>query len=125
MSKIKVFLTGAGGMMGGSALELFCSPEQKNRVELVILDLPTKANKAKLLPYEKEHGVKIIWGDLTSYEDVLQGVTGVDYVLHVAAVIPPLADHDPDLATRVNIGAAENIVKAIKAQPDPDAVKLV
>ncbi|MEN8241074.1 MAG: NAD-dependent epimerase/dehydratase family protein [Chloroflexota bacterium] len=123
--KINVFLTGAGGNMGGAALEMFVTPEQKARVNLTLLDLPTEANCKKLQPYADQYGVNIIWGDLTNYEDVLRAVNGADYVLHAAAVIPPLADHDPDLAWRVNVGAAENIVRAIKAQPDPDTVKLV
>lgn len=111
--------------MGGAALELFVTPEQKQRTNLVLLDLPTPANRKKLQPYADEHGVRVLWGDLTNYRDVLEAVTGMDYVLHAAAVIPPLADHAPDLAWRVNVGAARHIVRAIKAQPDPDAVRLV
>lgn len=111
--------------MGGAALEMFATPKHKEHVDLVILDLPTKANREKLLPFEKNHGVQIIWGDLANYGDVLAGVKDAEYVLHAAAVIPPQADHNPDLAYRVNVGAAENIVRAIKAQPDPDTVKLV
>ena len=98
MDKINVFLTGAGGNMGGAALQMFVSPEQKERVNLTLLDLPTETNRKKLQPYADKHGVNIIWGDLTNYQDVLQAVSGADYVLHAAAVIPPLADHDPELA---------------------------
>ena len=123
--KINVLLTGAGGNMGGAALALFVTPEHKERVNLTLLDLPTEANHKKLLPYAEQHGVRILWGDLTRYSDVLEAVCGMDYVLHAAAVIPPLADHNPELAWRVNVGAVQNIVRAIKAQPDPDAVRLV
>jgi nucleoside-diphosphate-sugar epimerase len=125
MKKINVLLTGAGGNMGGAALKMFVSPEHKPRVNLTLLDLPTKANRKKLQLYADRHGVRIIWGDLAVYRDVLRAVNGADYVLHAAAVIPPLADHQPDLAWRVNVGGARNIVRAIKAQPDPDAVRLV
>ena len=111
--------------MGGAALDLFVKPEQKGRVNLTLLDLPTAANQKKLQPYADKHGVRILWGDLTRYRDVLAAVQGMDYVLHAAAVIPPLADQDPVLAFRVNIGAAQNLIRAIKSQPDPDAVRLV
>jgi nucleoside-diphosphate-sugar epimerase len=111
--------------MGGAALEMFTSPEQKERVNLVLLDLPTEANRKKLQPYADQHSVKIIWGDLTNYQDVRKAVTSVDFVLHAAAIIPPLADHNPELAWQVNVGGAHNIVRSIKAQTDPDAVKLV
>jgi nucleoside-diphosphate-sugar epimerase len=70
-------------------------------------------------------GVKVIWGDLTCYEDVLEGVSGTDIVLHVGGMVSPLADTQPDLTMKVNVGAAQNIVRAIKAQTDPDQVKLV
>jgi nucleoside-diphosphate-sugar epimerase len=124
-AKINVLLTGAGGNMGGAALDLFVTPEEKARVHLTLIDLPTDANRKKLQPYADKHGVRILWGDLTKYQDVLEAVTGMDYVLHAAAVIPPLADHDPDLAWRVNVGGARNIVRAIKAQPNPDDIRLV
>ena len=124
-NRINVLLTGAGGNMGGSALDQFVTPEQKQRINLTLLDLPTEANRKKLQPYADKHGVRILWGDLTNYRDVLEAVSGMDYILHAAAVIPPLADHQPELAMQVNVGAARHIVRAIKAQPDPDTVRLV
>ena len=125
MNKKRIFLTGAGGTMGGAALKEFIKPEQIQSFDLVILDLPTEKNKKKLLPIVEKHGIEIIWGDLTQYEDVLKGVTGADYVLHAAAFIPPAADHYPDKVMEINVGAARNIVNAIKAQPEPDNIKLV
>ena len=125
MAKRKILLTGAGGSMGGAGLKELLSPERDSNFDITVLDLPTEQNRKKLQPYADKSGVKIIWGDLTNYSDVLEAVTGADFILHPAAFIPPAADHNPDLAWKVNVGAAENIVKAIKAQPDPDAVKLV
>ncbi len=100
-------------------------PSKNSSANLTLLDLPTKSNRKKLQPYADQHGVRILWGDLTNYQDVLAAVSGQDYILHAAAVIPPLADHQPELAWRVNVGAAQHIVRAIKAQPDPDAIRLV
>ena len=40
-------------------------------------------------------GIRIVWGDLTSYQDVLNGVTGADYVLHVGGMVSPAADYFP------------------------------
>lgn len=125
MKKQRVFLTGVGGTMGGAALQEFVKPENAALFELVVLDLPTEANQKKLLPYHEKFNLEIIWGDLRDYEKVLQAVSGADFVLHAAAYIPPAADHHPELAMSINIGAAENIVRAIKAQADPDSIKLV
>ncbi|MDG2270768.1 MAG: NAD-dependent epimerase/dehydratase family protein, partial [Halioglobus sp.] len=46
-------------------------------------------------------------------------------MLHPAAMIAPAADHDPEAALAINVGSTKNILKAIKAQPDPDQIKLV
>ncbi len=121
--KKTVFLTGASGKMGHEGFKLLL--QKRDRFNLVALVMPTEKDKKVMAPYVGEPGVKIVWGDLTSYEDVLHCVTGADYVLHVGAMVSPLADHYPALTTKVNIGSIQNILKAIKAQPDPDASKLV
>lgn len=122
--KIRVFLTGAGGTMGGAALRELTGPERHDCYDVTVLDLPTPANRRKLRPYERR-AVRVLWGDLTNYDDVLRGVTGADVVLHPAAFISPAADRDPARAWHVNVGSAANLVRAIQAQPDPDAVRLV
>lgn len=122
-SKKTVFLTGASGNMGLAALEFFL--QRRDRFNVTALVLPGAKDKKIMAPFEKRGEVRVIWGDLTRYDDVLQGVTGADYVLHVGGMVSPLADHHPELTTKVNIGSIRNIVQAIKAQPDPDRVKLV
>ena len=122
-SKKTVFLTGATGNMGQQGLKQLL--ERGDTFNLVVLVLPTKKDKKTMAAFEKVHGLKIIWGDLTNYEDVLTGVTGSDYVLHVGGMVSPMADYHPELTMKVNVGAIQNIIKAIKAQPDPNAIKLV
>lgn len=122
-NKKTVFLTGASGSMGHATfLELLT---RRDRFDIVVLVLPTQIDKEKMQPYVNKPGVRFVWGDLTRYEDVLACVDGADIVLHPGAFIAPAADHNPDLAFRVNYGGTCNIIKAIKAQSDPDAVKLV
>jgi len=122
MTKKTVFLTGATGSMGGSALRHLL---ERGLHDIVLLVRPSKKNRKAMQPYEKEPRVKIVWGDLTSYEDVSRCVDGADVVLHPAAFIAPAADHDPPMAWKINVGSARNIVKAVQAQPDPDAVRLI
>ncbi len=106
--------------MGWAALQEFI--HRKDRFNLKILARPSAKNKKKLAPVADL--VEIIWGDFTSYDDVLKGVTGADYVLHVGGMVSPSADYFPDTTRRVNVLAAENIVKAIKAQANPNAIKV-
>ncbi|MFD2272739.1 hypothetical protein ACFS07_20495 [Undibacterium arcticum] len=117
-------MTGASGNMGQAALEFFFL-QRRDRFNVTALVLPGAKDKKNHGPVRKKRGeVRVIWGDLTKYEDVLQGVNGADYVLHVGGMVSPLADHHPELTSKVNIGSIRNIVQAIKAQPDPERVKL-
>lgn len=118
--KKTIFLTGATGTMGQEGLRQLL--ERSEKFKVVVLALPSKKNKALMKLYSN---LKIVWGDLTNYENVLEGVSGADYVLHVGGMVSPKADYYPERTTKVNIGAIQNILKAIKAQPNPDQIKLV
>lgn len=122
-SKKTVFLTGASGKMGHAGFQQLL--RRRDRFNIVALVQPTKRDRQIMSPYVGEAGVKIVWGDLTRYEDVLSCVQGADYVLHVAALVSPLADKYPELTTKVNIGSISHILQAIKAQPHAEQIKLV
>jgi nucleoside-diphosphate-sugar epimerase len=122
ISKKTILLTGASGNMGQATLvELF---QRLDRFQVNALALDTPHDRKILAPFQKR-GLKVIWGDLTCYQDVLEAVTGADIILHVGGIVSPYADTRPEMTMKVNIGAAENIVRAIKAQPDTDRIKLV
>ena len=115
--KTTVFLTGATGTMGYAGMtEILKYPEL---YDLRILARPSKKNKELLAPLTANPSpLTVIWGDLTKYEDVLKGVTGADIVLHVGGMVSPQADYRPKATLRTNISAAENITKAVLAQPE-------
>jgi nucleoside-diphosphate-sugar epimerase len=118
-----VFITGASGNMGREVLRQLL--ERRDRFRVVALVLPTRRDRRILSAYRGDPDLTVVWGDLTNYEDVLQGITGADYVLHVGGMVSPQADRDPERTERVNIGGIGNILRAIQAQPDPNLVKLV
>ena len=121
--KKTVFLTGATGNMGWAGFqELY---KRKEKFDIRILARDSKKNRKKLRKYSSDPSVTIIWGDLTRYEDVLAGVNGSDYVLHVGGMVSPAADYFPEKTLKVNVSAAENVVKAILAQPNADDIKAV
>lgn len=122
-NKKTVFLTGASGNMGHEGFKELLN--RRDKFNIVTLVLPTERDKQIMSAYEKEPGVKVVWGDLTNYDDVLKCVNNADYVLHVGGMVSPAADYLPTLTTKVNIEAVKNIIKAIKAQPNPDKIKLV
>ena len=119
--KKNVFLTGATGTMGWEGLkELLRYPEQ---YDVTILARKSPKNEKKLAPIADK--IRIVWGDLMNYDDVLQGVTGADIVLHVGGMVSPQADYYPEKTLKVNVTAAENVVRAILAQPNADDLKAV
>ena len=121
--KKTVFLTGSTGTMGRAAFkELY---ERRDMYNIVLLNRGSKKNKEMFKKYEYDPSVKIIWGDLMNYEDVLEGVSGADFVLHVGGLVSPAADYYPKRTLKTNITAMENIIKAVKAQKNPDSVKVV
>ena len=118
-----VFLTGATGNMGWAGFqELY---KRKNRFNITLLARPSKKNRRLLAAYEHDPSVRIVWGDLMNYNDVLEGVRDADYVLHVGGMVSPQADYYPEKTLKVNVTSAENIVKAILSQPGRDRIKAV
>ncbi len=124
MGKRSVLITGASGSMGGEAFKEIL--RRKGRYDVRLLLRPSKKNQKAFGKYEGQEGIKIIWGDLGNLDDVLKAVNGVDHVLHPAAFISPEADHNPRLCTKCNRIGTENIVEAIKRQPDGgNSIRLV
>lgn len=117
----KVFLTGATGVMGWAGLQELL--KKSDQYQVTILVRHSKKNIKKLEPIKDK--VNIVWGDLTRYEDVLKGVTGADYVLHVGGMVSPSADYFPKRTMHVNITAAQNVVNAVLAQPNADDIRVV
>ena len=119
-----IFMTGSTGNMGSEALRMLTQAEH-GLYNLRLLILPDVLSKKRIKPYLGMDNITIIWGDVTCYEDVLAGVTGSDYVLHVGALIPPASEYKPELARKVNYGGTLNVIKAVKAQPNIDEIRLV
>lgn len=123
MARKTVFLTGASGNMGWEGFsQLYAKKDQFN---ITVLLRDSEKNRKKFAAYMNDPSVRIVWGDLKKYDTVLDAVNGADYVLHVGGMVSPAADYYPINTIKTNVIAAENIVKAVKAQPDPDAVKVV
>ena len=93
-TKKTVFLTGATGNMGWAGFQELYS--RKDRFNIKLLARDSRKNHKKLDKYASDPSVTVIWGDLTRYEDVLEGVTGADYVLHVGGMVSPAADYFPE-----------------------------
>ena len=121
--KKTVFLTGGTGNMGWAGFqELYA---RRDRFNIRLLARDSSKNHKLLDRFAGDPSVSVIWGDLTRYEDVLEGVTGADYVLHVGGLVSPPPHNNPEKTLKVNVLAAENVVKAVLAQSGHDDMKVV
>ncbi len=108
-----VLLTGAFGNVGG-----YITAELLRQGYTVrSFDLPTPANQAKAAQFTGK--IDPHWGDLRDPAAIQKAVTGVDVILHMAAIIPPASNKDPELTRAVNIGGTRNLLETAKAQATP------
>ena len=138
-----VFLPGASGSMGHAAFKKLWERKKNGKVDVVLLQRASKKNKKLFAPYEKlcgiesipgkgiveGNGLKIVWGDATNYNDVLEAVKGIngkhiDSCLCPMAFISPAADRNPKMAKAVNTDAIKHIVKAIESI-DPENISFI
>lgn len=119
MDRKRVLVTGAAGNIGLETVGELIKAPAVFRVRT--LDLPGKANRRALKRWESR--IEPFWGSVEDPESAAAAVRDVDIVIHLAAIIPPLADERPDLAARVNIWGTRSIISAMK-QRAPDAFLL-
>lgn len=102
-----VLLTGASGLVGHETLK---SLIDQNKYDIRVFDLKTPKSTLLFSKYKKQ--IEIFYGDITNKEDVKKAVKNVDFIIHLAAIIPPLADKNKELAKKVNIDGTKNLVEA-------------
>lgn len=105
-----VLITGAGGTIGSKVVRGFV--RFRPDMEVRVLDLPTPKNRDFFDKYRDR--VVPFYADITDAESLRDACTGVDYVVHLASIIPPMADEKPDLANKINVEGTHNLLEALK-----------
>ena len=85
-----------------------CKAFLKDGFQVRVFDLDTPRNRESAAQLEGR--AEVVWGDITQPDSVRNALEGVDAVVHMAAILPPLADEKPDLARKVNIGGTRLLV---------------
>jgi len=106
----RVLVTGGFGTVGRWVLkELVRQPH-----EVTVFELDTPRNRRQA----REHpGVRVVWGDLRDAAAVAAAVKAQEYVVHLAFVLTPATELDPEGARAVNVGGTQNVLAACEAQP--------
>ena len=105
---MRILVTGGAGRLGVKVCQTFLN----NGFQVRVFDLANEANRKRV----KEIGRKadIAWGDVTEPNTVREVLNGVDFVVHMAGILPPVSYEKPELARRVNVGGTKLIVDSIK-----------
>ena len=109
-SKTKVLLTGASGTVGYEILKQLY--QQKDRFEITVFDLDNGKTRKMFSKFKNE--ITVEYGDIASDKDIAKVCADKDFVIHIAAVIPPVADDKPELAHRVNVVGTMNLVRNLE-----------
>ena len=105
-----VLLTGASGTVGYEVLKQLIDKKIYN---VTVFDVESSSSRKKFeaLPQHFE----IIYGDITNEEDVKKISKNKNVVIHLAAIIPPLADEKPHLAEMVNVKGSELLIRNLES----------
>ena len=130
--KKTVFLAGASGSMGYEAFKELWKRKQRGEVNIVLLQRPSQKNIKLFKKWMRlskcsnmdgkgvsvGDSLKIVWGDATIYDDCVEAVKAIDYLLCPMAFISPEADRNPKMAKAVNTDAIKNLIKAVENEPN-------
>ena len=104
----RVLVTGAAGVIGIQTIKYLLS---EGKYEITALDLRNKSNYKKLKKYRRR--INIIYGDINDKVLIEALVKDQDYIIHLASVLPPIADIKKGLSENIEYSGTENIIKAI------------
>ena len=104
----RILVTGAGGTIGLQVIRFLLS---EGKYEITALELKDKHVYKRLKSFRKR--INIVYGDVN--DEMLIGalVKSHDVVIHLAGVLPPLANVRDDLCKVVDYNGTVNIVNAI------------
>lgn len=109
----KVLVTGAGGSIGINVIKYLLI---EGKYEITVLDIKNKRTQDNLKKYKNR--VNIIYGEVNDNVLMEALVKDHDYIIHLAGIMPPLADFNFKVAELVDYNGTENIIKAINYYND-------
>lgn len=105
----RILLTGASGAVGYEVLKQL---HVSKKYDVTAFDIKTPESVKRLSCFS--HDVEIIYGDISCENEIKAACIEKDVVIHLAAIIPPLADEQPELANTVNVTGTENLIQSLE-----------
>lgn len=110
---MRILLTGAFGNLGMSTLQELL--RQQHEVRCFVTRRKIHERTARRFGSR----IELFQGDIRRQDDVAMAVRDQDIIVHLAYVIPPRSEEQPDLARTINIDGTRNLLAAAKGQPRP------
>ena len=116
---MRILVTGGFGNVGTSVIGALLAKGH----EVFIFEQPSarskKQKRTRELLKNAHNRLGIFYGDITdkkSIQDAIGSVgdRGIDAIVHLAAIIPPLSNQKPNLAEEINVGGTKNIIEICK-----------
>ena len=105
----KILVTGGAGFIGSNLVEMLLNRGN----EVVVLDNFMTGRPENLAPFHGNRNFRLIVGDIRDLAKCREAVSGVDFVLHEAALgSVPRSIKDPITTTEVNISGFVNMLFA-------------
>ena len=105
-----ILLTGASGGIG---FEVFQQILEGKQYSISVFIRESKKNIKRFEPYS--HQINIIYGDLTNGEDLIKICEPYDAVIHLAAIIPPIAYKCQAKTYKVNVVGTQLLLRHIES----------
>ncbi len=103
-----VLVTGGAGNVGRQAVVKLAQAGHEVRV----LDLPDLDYS-----FTKAHtNIEVFHGDIGEKSDLTRACDGIDWAVHLAAIMPPMSEENNELASRINIEGTRSILKALNPE---------
>ena len=117
-----ICITGATGTMGLETVKQFLTRQDRFKLRLLVFD--SVKDRRIITPYRRNKNMKIFYGNMKDADLIEKCVLGSNFILHIGAMVSPMADKYPEETMKVNLGSTLHIINAIKKQPNADEIGL-
>jgi nucleoside-diphosphate-sugar epimerase len=120
---MRILLTGSFGNIGKNVLKLLL----KVGHEVRCFDIETEKNRRTHQDLSRNlrnaRRIEAFWGDIRNPVDIEEAVRDVQGIVHLAAVIPPLSEREPETARAINVEGTRHLIQAAEVvDPQPKLV---
>src|SRR4051812_261771 len=110
---MKILLTGAFGNLGRSTLNELL--RQGHCVRCFV-----SRRKAHVRTARRFAGkIELFQGDMRQPTDLVKAVQDQDVIIHLAYMLPPYSEDQPDLSHAINVGGTRNLLAAARSLSRP------